>query len=155
MEHNCLVIARAHGEHETDRTPTAPPSWLIEAFLPNEFPNLRLVLRLLLIHGLTLPNSYFLILTHSGYHITHESNIAAPCYITDPVFMGLFALISHTQLIDNFKFLISRILLPDLDGHVHASGDESSRAHIHFIFCVFLLVDLLGHQEAGLLRWTP
>jgi len=96
------------------------------------------MLRLLLIHGLTLPDSYLLVLAYGGYHVAHQADVAAPCDVANPILMRLLDLISHVQLIDNFKFLISWVLSPNLYCFIHTTRNKSSWSHVHFIFCVLL-----------------
>ena len=97
LKNESLIITSADGKHEADGTPTAPPNWLIKGMLPYQFPTLwHILLFLLRTDHITLPNSNLVVLTDCGDHVTHETDVSAPSYVTHPVLMRLLILPSPT-----------------------------------------------------------
>lgn len=104
---------------------------------------------------LALPNSQFLIFANGGNHICHQPYVAAPCDVSHPILVRLFGLTPHIQRVDNFKLLVRRGLLPNLDRAVHASGDEASGTKSHLLLHILHEVDCLRQQKAWILWWSP
>ena len=149
LEYDGLIIARADGEHEADRTPAAAPDWIVESMFPCEFPYLRCIWVLFLLAAcrLTLPHSDLMVLADCGNHIAHKTNVTRPCYIAHPIVVGLLLFtIAEAQFTHNLKFLRLCILFPNVHLSVHTTRHESFWSYAHFILCILLLVNLLSEE---------
>ena len=127
LEDASMIISWADGQHETNWTPAAPPNGLSELLLPCLLPLLLLMLRLFLIQWFTPPDSDCLVLTNSGDHLSHNSYIIAPRYISHPIAVGFTMLCPClTQLPSWFVCLAVGIFSPDFNLAIHSCCDKST-----------------------------